>query len=913
MKRRRTTFTSLSALILAISAEVEASSPPELSPCEEQLARTPHGEAPALCLSELAAGASPYRMAATRRLRELMGKDPENPWFPIYLGRVKSRAKDPEELKKARELYLLGARLAHGRGMAEAELRARWGLCRMLRDAGQLEEEGFEVERAAQVADRSGIPALRLRADVLRALHWSAQGEFESAYLTLRRIQPAVESENSYPLLRDHLMALAKAAQQTGRFRETRQAYRLVAESAAAAGDLAGEAQARYGMAAVTMDEHGETPSLSGRQRVLELARSALTAARSAKRPSLEAQALWMLGSLGSADDARRYLDRCFAVAATSWERSYCRSALARRVASTDPGLAESAIQEALVLARQSGIIQAQTAFWSQSLRVIWALGPDKRAIGNAGAALDAIEALRDQQGGSAGQPGLFSTWADNYYWLSGRLLEAGQVERAFVVIERMRSRTLIDALGLSRSGAGASTAFHARRADLILDIAQVQRRLLDPGLGARKRDDAEAELGRLEIEEADLRARIARADPAFATLRRPSFFSLEQVRGALAADEALLSFQIAPWKSLAGDFGGGAWLLVSTRGGTKLYRLPGRTELRRTVNAFTGLFEERDGSESRGAAILYEDLLRPALAEMPAEVRRLVIVADDFLHVLPFSALRPEAGSAPLAARYEITLEPSATLWRRWRETRPAPALTPAIVFADPVTRLEKLPSAREEGESVRRYLGGVELLVGEEASESYLKKDGAAPFGLFHFATHAVTDDVNPERSAVYLSPGDPKEDGLLQIREIVDLELDGKIVVLSSCKSASGEILRGEGVMGLARAFFQAGAHTVVASLWPLRDDEGAALFDRFYLHLGRGRSVAAALQSAQRDRMEDGAPAAAWAGVVVLGDGDRVPVPGGRRGLSLSPRMLTALLAAAVLLSLGLLVLRRRRTQ
>jgi len=119
------------------------------------------------------------------------------------------------------------------------------------------------------------------------------------------------------------------------------------------------------------------------------------------------------------------------------------------------------------------------------------------------------------------------------------------------------------------------------------------------------------------------------------------------------------------------------------------------------------------------------------------------------------------------------------------------------------------------------------------------------------------------------------------VLQVREIAELDLDGWIVVLSTCESASGEILRGEGVMGLARAFFQARAHTVVASLWPLRDDYGAALFDRFYYHLGKGKSVAAALQAAQLDRMKEGAPAEAWAGVVVLGDGDRVPVLGGRR--------------------------------
>jgi hypothetical protein len=93
-----------------------------------------------------------------------------------------------------------------------------------------------------------------------------------------------------------------------------------------------------------------------------------------------------------------------------------------------------------------------------------------------------------------------------------------------------------------------------------------------------------------------------------------------------------------------------------------------------------------------------------------------------------------------------------------------------------------------------------------------------------------------------------------------------------------------------MGLARAFFQAGAHAVVASLWPLRDDEAEALFSSFYRHLGRGESLAAALRAAQIERIRAGAPAAAWAGLVVLGDGELVPA---------RPRPAERWIAAAVL--------------
>jgi CHAT domain-containing protein/tetratricopeptide (TPR) repeat protein len=914
----RATFVSIAATILAIPAMAGASPQPDLGACEQHLLRSPRSEAPALCLYQVATGNGPSQKAASRRLEELVPKHPEDPWFLLYLGKLKRQTHKPDEVQEAAKLYLLAADIADRRGMAAAEYEARSGLCRILRDAGRLDEEEAEVERAVRVAETSGSPLLVLRANILRSLHWFARGEFEQAYQTLRRIQGAMEAESPYTVHREYLFALAKAAQQTGRFHETRQAFRLAAERATVAGDLDWRAQALYGIATLSRDELTEVPSDRGRQQVLELARHALDAARLTGRPSMEAQSLWILGFL-EADDARGKLKRCFEVAATLWERSFCRSALAELVAATDPDMAEAAIHEALALAQQSGHVQARTASWISRMHVSWTLGPHERALVDARAALDAIEALRDQQGGSAGQPGLFSTWAEQYYWLSGRLLESRDLERAFGVIERMRSRTLIDSLGLAGRDSAVSPVLYARRADIFLDIASVQRRLFDPALGSVERAKARAELDDLEGEESSLRSQIAQANP---TLGRTSFASLEQVREALAGDEAFLSFQIAPLRDLAGDFGGGAWLLVSTRNTTRVYRLADRTDLRPAATAFIGMFEARDSSEAQGASVLYTKLLAPALAELPPEVRRLAIVPDDYLHRLPFAALRPEPDGTPLATRYEITLAPSATLWLHWRKARPAPTVTPALVLADPVTlvtggdatagersaavltpvRLGPLPYARTEGKSVMRHLNGGELLVGKDASETYIKKNVAGQFGLVHFAAHALTDEVNPDRSGIYLSPGNNKEDGVLQVREIAELNLDGRIVVLSTCGSASGGILLGEGVMGLARAFFQAGAHTVVASLWNLRDDDGAALFDRFYLHLGRGKSVAAALQAAQRDRMDDGAPAEAWAGVVVLGDGDRVPVPGGR-GASLVPWALVlgliAILAAALL--------------
>jgi CHAT domain-containing protein len=196
---------------------------------------------------------------------------------------------------------------------------------------------------------------------------------------------------------------------------------------------------------------------------------------------------------------------------------------------------------------------------------------------------------------------------------------------------------------------------------------------------------------------------------------------------------------------------------------------------------------------------------------------------------------------------------------------------------------RLGRLPHAEDEGRRLVRRLGGPpsRLWLGKEASEAALGATPLGDYGILHFAAHALVDDERPGRSAVLLAAGSPTEDGLLQPEEIARLELPGKLVVLSACESGAGQMMLGEGTLSLARAFFQAGARTVVASLWRLDDDEAATFFDLFYRALAAGHSVSGALTASQRELQRRGAPAAAWAGVVVLGDGALVPVPGGVR--------------------------------
>jgi len=886
----------------------------ELAACASQFAADPESEESAQCFHKAGQGPGAQE-PAVRRMEELRTRYPGRPWLLFYLGHLLLT-----EPARGEELFRQAAELFAARGDARGEIRSRDSRERVLMQLGRSEEADREVARAVQVAAASGYPSMVLRGQLLEARHLlSQQRDVERAYFLTQRAKAAAFPDASYNVQRDCLLLLGNVSLALGKIHEARDAFRWLARLAHREGDRLAEATASYSLARSLTDEMADLPGEKVRREALATARQALDAATAAGHRSVEAKARLILGMLSTGEEARMELERCVETAATPAGQIYCLDLLARRLAAGDPGRAMALVDRALALAKESEDPDALAAAWRERMRVAWAAAPPERAAADSLSALKALEALRESEG--VGSPELFASASDDYAWLSGRLLEAaaagagaGFLDRAFAVSEGMRSRALVGALDAARARpaeTAAAARLRERRTHTLAEIAGVQHRLLDPARPPWEKAGVRHELERLELEEADLRHQIARASPALSALLRPELASLVEARRSLADDEALLSFQVAPWKDFTGSFGGGSWLIVATRGGARAYRLMDCVELRPAVALFTGLFEARDGTEGASSAGLYQSLLGPALRGLPPGVRRLTVIPDDALNKLPFGALRETAGGKPLALRYEISVVPSATLWLRWRKSRPAAAAIPALAFADPPlpggnsdgnqvvqaasreravaalftsgVRLGPLPYAREEGRAVVRDLGGGSVQrIGEEASEAFLKSAPLGKFGVLHFATHAVTDETNPDRSGVLLAPGAAGQDGLLQIREIVDLNLDGRIVVLSACSSNTGPLLRGEGVMSLARAFFQAGAHTVVASLWRLRDDEAADLFDRFYRHLGRGISVAAALQAAQGELIAEGAPAAAWAGLVVLGDGDIVPLPGGRKG-------------------------------
>jgi CHAT domain-containing protein/tetratricopeptide (TPR) repeat protein len=904
--------------------------------CGQLAASQPESEEAARCFDEVADKLHRPEEAATD-LRELLQQHPGSPWPTFFLAY--------REPKRAEELFRRALAGFAARDDAKGQVLAYANLQYLLFGAGRLEEAAQQAELAMRVAQASGEPEVIARANILKARHLRDVGkDLDQAHVLLRRAEAVLFPSGSYYTKKDCLSTLGNLSLELGRFRDGFDAFQRMAEAASVEKDLQGEATARYGMVRAVMDETAELPSEAGRRRAVSLGQEALATALAANHRGVQSKLHLTLGMFSQASEGRRHFDDCLRLADTPREQSYCLNAFARFLSTTDPGEAQKAIDRSLALARRAQDYWSMAFAWREQMHVSWASGSGEKALADSRSALDAIEALRDLQAASSGQAEAFATWSEDYYWLSGRLLEASlagggepNLDRAFDVAERLRARTLIGTLENAHALPAAAAPVRQQRDAVLEKISNVQGRLLDPELPAAERAAANRELAALEIEEMDLRNQLARMAPALANPRRPDFVTVARVRQSLGPDEALLSFQIAPWEDVWGGFGGGSWLIAVTRAGTRVYRLPGRGELRNAVRLFKGTFEPRNGGEAAPAAGLYRQLLERPLRELPPGIRRLILVPDDVLHQLPFAALRASPKAPPLVSQFQLIEVPSATLWLDWKQHRAPPSPIPALALADPPlpgavgeprpapaeeraaaavfasgVRLGPLPYARRESQAVVRNLGGGSVQrVGREANEAFLKSTPLTKFGVLHFATHAVTDESNPDRSGVLLAPGAANQDGLLQIREIVDLNLGGRVVVLSACSSNTGALLRGEGVMSLARAFFQAGARTVVASLWRLRDDEAADFFDRFYRHLGQGGSVAAALQGAQVELIKEGAPAAAWAGLVVLGDGSVVPLPGGRRRWDV-PMWVWGLVGAGLLLIAGAAYRRRRHT-
>ncbi|HID62871.1 MAG TPA: CHAT domain-containing protein, partial [Anaerolineae bacterium] len=261
--------------------------------------------------------------------------------------------------------------------------------------------------------------------------------------------------------------------------------------------------------------------------------------------------------------------------------------------------------------------------------------------------------------------------------------------------------------------------------------------------------------------------------------------------------------------------------------------------------------------------------LLIPPEAEDLGEDNLLLIAPHGPLHGLAFQALL--ADEKPLVTRVPLTYVPSlSALQLLLRELAGNDSIRRVLAcgLSDFGSQASSLPHTADEVTALREVLREqLNVLWGSEATREALLRlsdtEDLAGYDVIHFATHAVLDHLAPSQSRVLLA------DDSLTLADILNLRLRARMVVLSACEGAMGQQYPGDEIMGLARAFFLAGARTVVASLWSVEDVSTGEFMGRFYRRLGAGEGVAQALRAAQVEMAAEGYSPYQWAPFIAIG--------------------------------------------
>jgi CHAT domain-containing protein len=565
---------------------------------------------------------------------------------------------------------------------------------------------------------------------------------------------------------------------------------------------------------------------------------------------------------------------------------------------------AEATLVEAVATLGDLEAPELRFAIAYQQAQTAEALGDPRRARGLAEFALGIAEALRS----SIDDPDLralyLSRVREAYAFTVDVLLElhrrepaAGWDRRAFATLERAKARSLVELLSAASSGAAKTVdpdLLEAERAALGA-VNRARHALATPETDAPEpQADAAATLAEARRRLAAAEAAIRAAAPRYAALRYASPITVDDLQAQLDGDSAVLEFHLHPQRSAVFVVARDRFAAIPLSGEATIAQAA--AELRETlIQPTRRAFGPLQQRARRLGSLLLDDALSAAGPSL-----RWVIIPDGALAYVPFEALRVADPAAPGGDRYLVeqrivTYAPSAGVLLSLADPEGPPSGSGLVAFADPltlpvaprtdgggVTRPARiwppLPGARREVAMVTDTLppGSVHAFVGAEASETRLKNEPlVAGARWLHLASHALVDEATPANSAVVLARDSAGvDDGYLTVREVFALRLRAELVVLSGCETALGPQVRGEGLIGLTRAFLYAGAHGVQVSLWKVADDTTPALMSSFYDFLRQGHDVAAAMRLAKLASLRDPSRAHPfhWAPFVLIGGVD-----------------------------------------
>ncbi len=527
--------------------------------------------------------------------------------------------------------------------------------------------------------------------------------------------------------------------------------------------------------------------------------------------------------------------------------------------------------------------------------------------------AVDVIDDIRGRIGGDSYQSGymqhrvkVYGSLIDLIFRMYRKNPVQWRAEQIFHFVERAKARAFLDLvavskIGLSRQG---DEILQEKETALSLRISSLMKKLYMSGLTGERRAEIKNRLKEAEAEYMEWLSLAKTGISKTGLEALPVLSSPEDLPSNLLGKRtAIFEFYLGETHS---------YLFVLAKEKFRIFSLPGRKAIRKSLKAYLKMISGPPSGRFQGrpaARRLFQELLFPLDDKNLSDIDTLIIIPDGILYGLPFETLvmnsdrTPEEGNM-LVEKYKIFYAHSASSLNYLLKTVPGKKKKETkdlLAFGSPKYPLfsereheegreasdilkkiyvsegydfSPLKYGAREARTIGRYFPAAKktILIGDAADETVIKNTKPGEYKILHFACHGFFDERFPLRSALVLSLRNAgEEDGFLQAREIYNLNLASELVVLSGCQTGRGRIARGEGIIGLPRIFFFAGARAVVSAVWEIADKPSVKFMDHFYRYLTRGEDKAQALKLAKLDMIHSRySHPFFWAAFVLYGD-------------------------------------------
>ena len=511
-----------------------------------------------------------------------------------------------------------------------------------------------------------------------------------------------------------------------------------------------------------------------------------------------------------------------------------------------------------------------------------------------------------------SGNRDVFDAFAEHY-------LRLKKYHRAFELINKSQSRSLLQNL-------------NNIKLQSLLEDSTVLSKLYDYDWiihsGIYSREKTEEIKGRLVA----LKKSLVNSNPELSHyLNMENWPSISEIQNSLSEDENLISyysngkilyaFLINKHKFKPFSFEISSKQLDEMIAAISPYfdNIPGKT------NAFYN--QDLFSFNAEASNILYKKIFEPVVKDIPHEQKiiispctELIAIPMEFLVTSYSSEESPYSYSNKkfLLTDYDISYSPSATAFIQQKKNHLKnngkvllvgdPSInTTSLEFSERRGLLDEPPGiprnlallplkySGEEVSSIGEIINAATILLKKNATETNFKEN-AGLSRIIHLSTHSFLYKKQP--LIFFSNTYDAENDGFLEAGEIVKLKLNSDLVVLSSCNSGLGSIDKSEGILGLTKAFFEAGSKSVVVSLWDVNDRYTSKLMTLFYEKLSMGYSKSKALRLAKSEFIQKYSPNPYyWSAFVLSGNINPVELKP-HKNMSLSIMILLTIIAAAL---------------